>query len=483
MTAMGVLDTPSIPELGITSECDKSPDLQSDMQVNQTMDVIKSTLPQLHQLKGPHSQTNNQLEDLARGKESPLLNKQQSLARYSPEMLHKRSVTPTFMDEKARLKVKRVIGTTATSHASFCCIGNFVAYTSGAGAVIAQLQERSRISKTSNDTISELYVSAERFFCTSPKMLQHYHQMNWLSGNIALEGGGGSQQVTLRDENGFLQSGGITVKSMIDSIGVNSGNDYDSSGNNGAGSSSSSSGRRDRIKTTSCLSLSQDGKLLAVGETGYQPQVLVYSTAWNSSKGPLVMLSEHSFGVKLLAFSPCGRYLASLGTANDGFLHIWTLQGLRESGTAQLHSSNRCISVINDMKWSGSKLITAGRRHLRLWKISNYNKGVASGETSDGETNSTINDGKANVLSGRNLVLGDFSTSNFVSIVQISPGLLIVATEKGELATVEDPLDESASSNPKFIARLSVGFSVSAMDIDFHEHLLWVSGPTSKDMK
>lgn len=376
------------------------------------------------------------------------------------------------MDEKARLTVKRVIGTTASSAASFCSVGNFVAYTSGAGAVIAQLHEKDK-----DEGSIGLCVAAERFFCTSPKMLAHYHQLSWLAQGVPVVEGSAVQ----RDANGFLRSGGITVKSMTDGIGTAAG------ASETDGSGALPSGPRDRIKTTSCLALSQDGKLLAVGETGWQPQVLVYSTAWDSSKGPLVMLNEHSFGVKLLAFSPCGRFLASLGTANDGFLHIWSLNTLRENGTSALYSSNRCISVINDMKWSGSRLITAGRRHLRLWKVSGYSCKVGSGEGgSDIETfliNSANDSGKSNVLTGRNMILGDFSNSNFVALVQTSPGLLVVATDRGELATVEDPLDESSSSTAKFIPRLNVGYPVTAMDIDFKEHLLWVTGPSAKDMK
>lgn len=467
---MGTLDTYSPSSTGTPLPCDLS---HSPLVVKQTR--RRSTLTQLHHLNGPHLRHAETCDDKDETGQSPQL-------RNSPSVKdNKRVVSFTFKDEKARLRVKRVIGTTATSTASFCCVGNFVAYTSGAGAVITQLHEK--LVNNGGSSTDELTVSAERFFCTSPRMIQQFQQLNWTSHMMKQDSMLPSQQgPPARDENGFLQYGGVIVKSMIDSIGVNSGNDFDSPSNTASGSSMSSISVRDRIKTTSCLSLSPNGKLLAVGETGYQPQVLVYSTAWNSSNSPLVMLGEHSFGVKLLSFSHCGRFLASLGTTNDGFLHVWNLSGLRESNTVKLHSSNRCISVINDMKWSGSTLITAGTRHLRIWKIANYSKGVGSGDTIDEDT-SFSNDGSSTVLSGRNVILGDFSGSNFVSIVQVSPGLLVVATDKGELATLEDAVDEGANSKSRFIARLSVGFPISAMDIDFHEHMLWVTGPTEQDMR
>jgi WD40 repeat protein len=70
----------------------------------------------------------------------------------------------------------------------------------------------------------------------------------------------------------------------------------------------------------------------------------------------LSALSEHSFGVNCVAFSPDSRYLASLGSSQDGFLYIWSIN--IRTGAATLHASNKCVSNINKMTWMGNKLIT-----------------------------------------------------------------------------------------------------------------------------
>lgn len=68
------------------------------------------------------------------------------------------------------------------------------------------------------------------------------------------------------------------------------------------------------------------------------------------------MLTEHSFGVRSLAFSSDSQYLATLGDMNDGFLFVWAIN-LR-TGAAKLHSTNKCTSFIRDMCWMGQTLIT-----------------------------------------------------------------------------------------------------------------------------
>jgi WD40 repeat protein len=57
---------------------------------------------------------------------------------------------------------------------------------------------------------------------------------------------------------------------------------------------------------------------LAVGETGYNPRVLIFSMSKDvPSDVPVAAMSEHTFGVRDVAFSPDSKYLASIGTANE----------------------------------------------------------------------------------------------------------------------------------------------------------------------
>lgn len=132
---------------------------------------------------------------------------------------------------------------------------------------------------------------------------------------------------------------------------------------------------RERVKSVSCVSLSGDGRYLAVGEvdmrpqrclvrtltqsrpkTGYHPRVLVFSTAIDSPcDAPVAILLEHSHGVAAVAFSPDSRYIASLGTTQDGFLHMWTFNP--RAGSAKLHSSSKCTSLVRTMLWTTKDLL------------------------------------------------------------------------------------------------------------------------------
>lgn len=130
---------------------------------------------------------------------------------------------------------------------------------------------------------------------------------------------------------------------------------------------------RERIKAVTSVAISPNGRFLAVGEvsntifictdrklisqTGYNPRVLIFSTAKDSPLDtPLTVMTDHSFGVRGLAFSPNSQFLATLGDVNDGFLFVWAVS-LR-NGTAKLHSANKCTSFVRDMCWMGQCLIT-----------------------------------------------------------------------------------------------------------------------------
>jgi mitogen-activated protein kinase binding protein 1 len=338
-------------------------------------------------------------------------------------------------DNRIMLSVKHIIGTTANNHASFCMVNDAVSYTAGAGAVVAQL------SSDGTKLINQ------RFFCTSSKLVQQLQQQQQQQ-----------QQYSWLNESQFHSPGhATTARDSVAYISQLSIDDFNSSSPSGSSSPQRTSAK-DKVKTTSCVALSNDNKLLAVGEMGHKPKILIYSLK-ASSEGttvPLAVLSEHRFGVKFLAFSPCNRYLASIGTENDGFLHIWQVSTSRDR-LIQLHSSNKCISIVNDLKWiTSSQLMTSGVRQVRLWRLDN--------------SGALWPDSQVRVLNGRNIVLNQFCGSIFVSIACLS-NVIVLVTDRGELCTIQD-IDEE--SGPLFTPRMVAGYEGIAFCTSKDNEILWL---------
>lgn len=453
------------------------------------------------------------------------------------------------------LAVKHVIGTTACESSGFSASKNYIAYIAGAGVVVIEIHEsyttttphldttnnnENGIYRSSNNnnnnignnlrspinshhpTSSNIFVSSERFFCAPPKLLANTHHSSITpspssSSSSSESIGITSQSPRERDSLGYLiPSTPIVIKASSQNTpafgasaiyadeGISPARSGSSSSLNlspsvsssiPSSSISSSSSSKDKVKTTTCVALSPDGMLVAMGETGHIPHVLVFSMAPDSARIPLLMLSEHRFGIKRLAFSTCGKYLASLGNTNDGFLHIWQLT-LRENGAAHLNSSNKCLSTIHDMKWlpDCNIIITAGIRHLRVWRLP------------DNEDRHS----KTNILNSRNVILGPFNNSNFVSIAPISSKFAVVATDRGEIclltfsmnsnntnnnsnedlsvsmtsiSSLSSSSSTSSASSPfhssfcTFSPQLAVDFPISAITFDDIDQSIWISGP------
>ncbi|KAK2593356.1 hypothetical protein QQS21_008931 [Conoideocrella luteorostrata] len=191
---------------------------------------------------------------------------------------------------------------------------------------------------------------------------------------------------------------------------------------------------RERIKAATCLALSPDGRYLAVGETGYAPRVLIFSLLDASSDTPLVSISEHAFGVTAVAWSADSRYLASLGTANDGYLFVWKVDP--RTGAAKLFQQNRCTSYIRDMVWMDNNLITLGVRHVKVWKIEDSSSTSPTKPKFLGDTTPSTPTAQK-TLPGRNMLLGNLLEATF-SCAAVDGKRLILCTEAGDVCILDD---------------------------------------------
>ena len=191
---------------------------------------------------------------------------------------------------------------------------------------------------------------------------------------------------------------------------------------------------------------------------------MIFSTSPDaSSDTPLTSLSDHYFGVNCVAFSPDSRYLASLGSVNDGFLYIWSINP--RTGAATLHASNKCVSNINRMTWMGNKLITVGTRHVKVWKIEEPNSTLRAAKSRQSDS-SFLNSSIHRTLPGRNCILEAMKDATFTSVVAVAPDKAIVASDRGDVCLIDD-----SGSEQRFCTRVDAGFAVNSMAVDIKGRL------------
>ena len=196
---------------------------------------------------------------------------------------------------------------------------------------------------------------------------------------------------------------------------------------------------RERIKAVACVDLSRDGRWLAVGEAGYNPRVLLFSTAEDASKEvPISIVTDHTYGVRCVAFSPDMNYLATLGDYKDGFLFLWSFNS--RTGQLLLHSANKCTANICDMTWCGrrSNLVTVGTRCIRVWGSDETLKQQSPVRNHRYTPSETQPPGLGPTpLTGRNVLLGCMVDCTFTCIVSIDDSTVVVGSETGHVCVVD----------------------------------------------
>ncbi|RMZ75246.1 hypothetical protein DV738_g5576, partial [Chaetothyriales sp. CBS 135597] len=302
------------------------------------------------------------------------------------------------------LQLRKVIGTTTSGPAGLaCCASNSsFAYCAGAVAVLSTLEADGAVT-------TRYYKSRPTTTAVNPS--RSYYDT-----------GSPSHTPTRRRPSAFADRtptdsdrGGAVGRERVDE-------------------GSQTWAARERIKTVTCVALNENGRWLAVGETGYMPRVLLYSTASGTPTDvPTSIISDHSIGVRTVAFSPDSRFLASLGTLTDGFLYVWSLNC--RTGSLTLHSANKCTTPIADMIWCGSQLITIGTRHVKVWQPGQALPSSPQRLSRRVSTEKVASPGPA-TLSGRNALLGALVECNFTCAVAIRPTLVLVGTDAGHLCAL-----------------------------------------------
>lgn len=350
-----------------------------------------------------------------------------------------RSPTKQSKQEEPGLHLRKVIGTTTASANGFDCLpaSRKFAFTAGAAAVVATVDH-------------ELNVT------------QHFFRGNPSSYTGGREANGGWPLSPTPHDARFR---GVKEQTTGNSP---TGRDWtDSPGR--------TTTAKDRVKAATSVALSPNGRWLAVGETGYRPRILIFSVRDGSSESPVSVLAEHTFGVHALSFSPDSRSLASLGTVNDGFLYVWSID--ERTGSATLSASNKCTTIIHSMAWMGRSIVTAGLRYVKVWRpeeeIMLEPKGIDSLRSSTLSTPRNKNEPRQSdfgnsilgprhrALAGKNSLLGDLLEATFTSAIPISESKAIICTESGDVCL----LDDSGRTQTLSLA-VNAGIRISAVRID-----------------
>lgn len=301
------------------------------------------------------------------------------------------------------LLISRIFGTSSSSNACFSCTNNIIAYAASGGVVISEIDV--------NENNEPIGVLSQRFFCASSKSTE---QDCSLISSMPKDSFG----LVKPEASLVIRSMSLTEPENMEKLNRNVVSDLQPA-------KISPSKIKDRIKTISCLTLSPDGKLLIVGESGHQPRILIYSMAPNSNDFPIFVIYQHSFGISHLKFNPNNSKLfVSLGQVNDGFFHAWKITATN----VHLIGSNKNSSIVNGLVWTGNDVITYGMRHLKLWKLTSHvNFSPVQNIKSISRT-----------IKGKNVVLGSYIYSTFIDADELDNGNILLLTDSSHIIVYVD---------------------------------------------
>ncbi|KAI2642214.1 WD domain-containing protein [Xylaria nigripes] len=334
---------------------------------------------------------------------------------------------PSHSQNDSRLSLKRVVGTTCVSPTGFDAIQTSFSYIAGGAVVVVDLD-------------GDKY--AQRFFRARPTAIPVYNTptLPYTSTPGTPKANDSRNRISLRESTfGSPELGESPTGKTWTS--------------------------RERIKAATCLALSKEGRFLAVGETGYAPRVLIYSLEDCSSDTPLVSISEHAYGVKAVAWSPDSKFLASLGSSNDGFLYVWRIDP--RTGAAKLFQQNRCTTYIKGMIWMGNNLITLGVRHVKVWRIDEAQGITPVKQKLLGDATPCTTPRKT--LPGRNVLLGNMIEATFSCAAAIDDSKAVVCSETGDVCLL-DGVDKQM----KLTQILECGFVTTCVAI--HDNIIYIGG-------
>jgi cilia- and flagella-associated protein 52 len=182
-----------------------------------------------------------------------------------------------------------------------------------------------------------------------------------------------------------------------------------------------------------CIAISSCGKYVASGQStflGFQAPIIVWDF---STRKSIYHLTLHKVKVEALAFSPSGRYLASLGGIDDNAIIIWDLQtGEPLCGHPASRDSSgpaSCLKYFNNDEYS---FVTGGDANLRIWELNVNTRKIKPSEIEMGQLKRVF------------LCIAIDSTDNFM-YCGTSSGDIVKVSIKARLLTSSGPKKDAVS--------------------------------------
>lgn len=177
-----------------------------------------------------------------------------------------------------------------------------------------------------------------------------------------------------------------------------------------------------------------------------------------------------------VAFSPDSRYIASLGTSQDGFLHVWSFNA--RTGLGKLYSSSKCTSSVRALTWiTKDSLITGGTRHVKTWRVEEPRPTSPSKQRfpADGRRQSVPASPGPQLLPGRNCLLGSLADRTFTCATRIPDGGALLCTDKGDVCMVEQ-----TEGNNRLVRLAQTSLSITCVTVHPCGRYAWLGSKTGE---
>ncbi|XP_017009729.2 mitogen-activated protein kinase-binding protein 1 isoform X10 [Drosophila takahashii] len=125
-------------------------------------------------------------------------------------------------------------------------------------------------------------------------------------------------------------------------------------------------------KAFTSVAFSRCGRYVATGECGINPAIKVWEletpngSLEHCSGGSVVAeFVDHKYAVTCVAFSPTGKYLVSVGSQHDMIVNVFDWRANLKMASNKISSKVAAVCFAED----GSYFVTVGNRHVKYWYL------------------------------------------------------------------------------------------------------------------